>query len=90
MLNRRVSALTRVLLRSAFSSEISSSLSSSCSRQRFSSLVSTANSCRVTRGLCYGLNAAVAVQGTEQFDHAYPTHSATTFFYGSSVLYKVP
>lgn len=38
--------LTRVLLRSAFSSEISSSLSRSCSRHALSSRVSVANSCR--------------------------------------------
>lgn len=38
--------LTRVLLRSAFSSEISSSLSNSCSRHALSSLVSVANSCK--------------------------------------------
>ena len=38
--------VTRVLLRSAFSSEISSSLSRSCSRHTFSSLVNTANSCK--------------------------------------------
>lgn len=38
--------LTRVLLRSAFSSEISSSLSNSCSRHALSSLVNVANSCK--------------------------------------------
>lgn len=38
-------ALTRVLLRSAFSSAISSSRSSSCSRHKFSSFVRAANSC---------------------------------------------
>lgn len=37
--------LTRVLLRSAFSSAISSSRSSSCSRHKFSSFVRAANSC---------------------------------------------
>lgn len=61
MLNRHINSLTRVLFLSALSSAISSSLSSSCSRQRFSSLVSTANSCGVTRGCCYRLSAAAAV-----------------------------
>lgn len=61
MLNRHINSLTRVLFLSALSSAISSSLSNSCSRQRFSSLVSTANSCRVTRGCCYWLSAVAAV-----------------------------
>lgn len=77
--NRHINSLTRVLFLSALSSAISSSLSSSCSRQRFSSLVSTANSCRVTRGRCYWLSAVTVVwyhvcSLTMLDTHLHPSH----------------
>lgn len=79
-LNRHGSVLTRVLFLSAFSSAISSSLSSSCSRQRFSSLVSTANSCKVTRGCYYWLNSAAAAWGHECRLDILITHTHTHCF----------
>lgn len=63
--------LTRVLLRSAFSSEISSSLSRSCSRHALSSRVSVANSCR-NQGMAVSRESGTEMEPVSQSHQCRP------------------